>query len=34
VAVGYLIVAGFCFALAPQGYPASLVLIEEAVAED
>jgi len=34
VAVGYLIVAGVCFALSRQSYPAPLVLIEEAVAED
>jgi adenine/guanine/hypoxanthine permease len=34
VAVGYLIVAGFCFGLSRQDYPASLVLSEEAAAED
>jgi hypothetical protein len=34
VALGYLIVASVCFALSRQGYPASLILIEEAVAED
>ena len=34
VAVGYLIVAGVCFAFSRQSYPAEVVLLEEAVAED
>ena len=34
VAVGYLIVAGVCFALSRQSYPAEVVLLEEAAAED
>jgi len=34
VAVGYLIVAVVCFALSRQSYPAEVVLLEEAAAED
>ena len=34
VALGYLIIAGVCFALSRQDYPAPVVLAEEAVAED
>ena len=34
VALGYLIVAGVCFALSRQSHPALVVLVEEAAAED
>lgn len=34
VAVGYLTVAGVCYALSRQSYPAVVVLLEEAAAED
>jgi AGZA family xanthine/uracil permease-like MFS transporter len=34
VAVGYLIVAGVCYVLSRQSHPASVVLLEEAAAED
>ena len=34
VAVGYLIIAGVCYALSRQSYPAALVFVEEAAAED
>jgi hypothetical protein len=32
--VGYLIIGAICFALSRQSYPASVVLLEEAAAED
>ena len=34
VAVGYLLVAGICFALSRQSYPAVIMLAEEAAGED
>ena len=34
VAFGYLLVAGVCYALSRQSYPAAVVLGEEAAAED
>jgi AGZA family xanthine/uracil permease-like MFS transporter len=34
VAVGYLLVAGVCYTLSRQSYPAAVILVEEAAAED
>jgi AGZA family xanthine/uracil permease-like MFS transporter len=34
VALGYLLVAGVCYVLSRQSYPATVVLVEEAAAED